>query len=170
MTNPYTITDAAAPKSGAAYNEPSRLSGGLLRIRKVADKPLSTRSAPLAAGEGLGRGEIERQAFAESSTVRANAKEPAMWRWMMIAAAACCIGLPAVQAQAGYPDDRLIVAQRDRERDAQRRDNRRGDQRERRREADRQQRESLTPDEHRDLNRDLERANREIYRKGRDRR
>jgi hypothetical protein len=102
--------------------------------------------------------------------VSANAKEPAVWRWMLIAAAAWCIGLPAAHAQGGYPDDRIVVAQRERDRDAQRRDNRRGEQRERRREADRQQRESLTPDEHRDLNRDLERANREIYRKGRDRR
>ena len=94
-----------------------------------------------------------------------------MGRWVLIAAAACCIGLPTAQAQAALLADRVVVAQRDRgDRDAQRRDNRRGEQRERRREADRQQREYLTPDEHRELNRDLERANREIYRKGRDRR
>ncbi|MGH8635516.1 MAG: hypothetical protein ACREUX_04975 [Burkholderiales bacterium] len=97
-----------------------------------------------------------------------------MWRWLAIAALAWCVGLPAAQAQAGDPDGRLIVAQRDRDRDAQRRDNRRDkrrdEQRERRREADRQQREALTPDEHRELNRDLQRANREIYRQGRERR
>ncbi|MPZ44057.1 MAG: hypothetical protein GEV05_11745 [Betaproteobacteria bacterium] len=97
-----------------------------------------------------------------------------MWRWMAIAALAWCIGLPAAQAQPADRDDPLVVAQRDRDRDAQRRDNRRdnrrGEQRERRREADRQQRESLTPDEHRELNRDLQRANREIYRQGRERR
>jgi hypothetical protein len=97
-----------------------------------------------------------------------------MWRWLAIAALAGCLGLPAARAQSAARDDQLIVAQRDRDRDAQRRDNRRDhrrdSQRERRREADRQQREWLTPDEHRELNRDLQRANREIYREGRERR
>lgn len=40
----------------------------------------------------------------------------------------------------------------------------------RERDTDRDRRERLTPDQRRELHRDLDRANREIYRKGRDRR
>lgn len=128
---------------------------------------------PAAAALGCAAACQERGRVGDNAAT--GAKGPLMTRWPMrswlLTAMLCgCIGLPAAHAQAGYSGDRLIVAQRDRDRDAQRRDNRRNDQRERRREADRQQRDALTPDEHRDLNRDLERANREIYRKGRDRR
>jgi hypothetical protein len=97
-------------------------------------------------------------------------KERSMRRWMIAAALACSVGLPPALAWAERADEPLLVAQRGQDREAQRRDERRDQRRERRREPDRQQREYLTPDEHRELNRDLERANREIYRKGRERR
>jgi hypothetical protein len=94
---------------------------------------------------------------------------------VLIVAAWCVVPAPA-QAQS---DDAAVgwrvFAQRgqdryDDRRSDRRRSDRRDERRERRREADRDQRDSLTPDEHRQLNRDLERANREIYRQGRDRR
>jgi hypothetical protein len=97
-------------------------------------------------------------------------KDRPMWRAIVIAGLAWCLGLPAAPSHAGDSGAAIVVAQRGQEREAQRREGRREEQRERRRESDRPQREYLTPDEHRELNRDLQRANREIYRKGRDRR
>jgi hypothetical protein len=98
-----------------------------------------------------------------------------MWRWMVMAVVLWVAGLPAAQAQYDGRDGWRILVQRGYERQDSRRgerrnDERRNDQREQRRRADRDQREALTPDEHRELNRDLQRANREFYRKGREKR
>ena len=102
-----------------------------------------------------------------------------MWRWMAIAALMWGVCVPAAQAQYDARDGWRILVQRTYDRDDSRRSERREDsrrserrdeRREERRRADRDQRERLTPDEHRELNRDLQRANREFYRKGREKR
>jgi hypothetical protein len=105
----------------------------------------------------------------------ARAKDPAMVRWVAMAALVLGLVAPGAQAQFDVPDSWRSVAQRyDREnaRRGDRREERREDRREDRRRADRDrdQREWLTPDEHRELNRDLQRANREFYRQRRDNR
>jgi hypothetical protein len=96
-----------------------------------------------------------------------------MGRWVVMAALVLGILAPSAQAQFDVPDTLRMVAQRydlDNARRGERREERRDERREERRRADRNQREWLTPDEHRELNRDLQRANREFYRKGRDNR
>ena len=93
-----------------------------------------------------------------------------MWRWMLVAALLWGAALPAAHAQSDAGESWTILAQRAYDRDDARRSERRDDRREERRRADRDPRERLTPDEHRELNRDLQRANREFYRKGRDKR
>jgi hypothetical protein len=97
-----------------------------------------------------------------------------MRRWLLTAILLWCVGMPGAQAESADRDGWRMLAQRSQERDAQRRGDRRDDRREerrdRRRDADREQRQHLTPDERRELNRDLQRANREIYRQGRDKR
>jgi hypothetical protein len=161
MTYSYATSLAAGPSSDVSGNVRARVSHGSTRTN--TGKSESATHAESRAGRIHG-------------APRAGTKAPAMWRLLAVAVLAGCLGLPAVQAHSADRDGRLIVAaQRDRDRDAQRRDNRRDhrrdSQREGRREADRQQRgEWLTPDEHRELNRDLQRANREIYRQGRERR
>jgi hypothetical protein len=101
----------------------------------------------------------------------ARVEEPGMGRWVVTAALLLLgVAAPSAQAQFDVADGWRVVAQRAYERDNGRRGERRDERREERRRADRNQRESLTPDEHRELNRDLQRANREFYRKGKDRR
>lgn len=99
---------------------------------------------------------------------------PPMRRWLLIVALLCGLYVPGTQAESPDREGWRVLAQRSQERDAQRGGNRRDEERERRRErrqeADRQQRQYLTPDERRELNRDLQRANREIYRRGREKR
>jgi hypothetical protein len=161
MTNSYATFLAAGPTSDDSGDVRARVSRG---------------SARTNTGRSGSATHAESRAGRVHGVPRPGTKTPAMWRLLAVAVLAGCLGLPAAQAQSADRDGRLIVAApRDRDRDAQRRDNRRDQrrdsQRERRREADRQQREEwLTPDEHRELNRDLQRANREIYRQGRERR
>jgi hypothetical protein len=161
MTNSYATSLAAGPSSDFSGNVRARVSDGSARTNTGKAESATRADSPACCNHGA---------------PRAATKAPVMWRLLAVAALAGCLGLPAAQAQSADRDGRLVVAaQRDRDRDAQRRDNRRehrrDSQREGRREADRQQRgEWLTPDEHRELNRDLQRANREIYREGRDRR
>lgn len=96
-----------------------------------------------------------------------------MRRWLPVVALLCGLFMPGAQAESLDREGWRLLAQRSQDRDAQRGNYRRDEQRERRerrREADRQERQQLTPDERRELNRDLRRANREIYRQGRDRR
>jgi len=90
------------------------------------------------------------------------------WRWLLLlttlllalpstAAAQYDYGQRGIYAQGGQRGDSADRPDRSRSRD---------DGQARRSERERSQR--MTPDEHRELNRDLQRANREIYRKGRD--
>ena len=85
-----------------------------------------------------------------------------MFRSLLLAAALLAFSPLASQAQSGrWPMDRAWTDQ------GQRQDNQG-----RQRDADRQQqdrRNAMNPDEQRELNRDLQRANREIYRKGKER-
>lgn len=93
----------------------------------------------------------------------------AMRQWLLAALAALVFAPSSVQAQ--YDSRRY---ERSVQQGGQRGD--RGDYREDRRRSREDARRpeydrggSLTPDERRDLNRDLQRANREFYRKGRER-
>jgi hypothetical protein len=111
----------------------------------------------------------ERPRLAGGISPAGTTREPAMGRWLAIAALLWSVCVPA-QAQYDARDSWRILVQRGYERNDSRRGERRDDRREERRRADRDQRERLTPDEHRELNRDLQRANREFYRKGREKR
>ena len=94
-----------------------------------------------------------------------------MWRWVAIGIIGVSLYGPAVQAQSDRQERwEWLYAQRGgSDREDERRRDRRGEERENRRERERPQREMLSPDERRELNRDLQRANREIYRRGRER-
>jgi len=94
--------------------------------------------------------------------------ERSTWRWLLLSAA-LLLALPSnaaaqydfgqrgIYAQGGQRGESADRPDRSRSRDdgqAQR--------------SDRERSQRMTPDEHRELNRDLQRANREIYRKGRE--
>jgi hypothetical protein len=92
-----------------------------------------------------------------------------IWRWLLLSAT-LLLGLPSA-AQAQYDDGRqggyVQGGQRGDSADRPDRSSRNRDDSQARR-SDRERGGSMTPDERRELNRDLQRANREIYRKGRD--
>jgi Ni/Co efflux regulator RcnB len=95
-----------------------------------------------------------------------------MWRWVAIFIIGVSLYMPAVQAQSDRQarEEWVVAQRRDYDRDDERRRDRRSEQREnRRQEQERPRREMLSPDERQELNRDLQRANREIYRRGRER-
>lgn len=92
-----------------------------------------------------------------------------MWRWILLAAALSALSPAQAVAQYGYRHGGSRLEQGSQQGDAPGRQGRRQQEAERR-QPDRDRRETLTPDERRELNRDLQRANREIYRKGRNNR
>jgi len=96
--------------------------------------------------------------------------ERATRRWLIVAlAVSACVWFPA-HAQFD-PGQRGPWMQQGRERGdagANRSDRGRSRESSQGRQNERERGGSMTPDERRELNRDLQRANREIYRKGRD--
>jgi hypothetical protein len=88
---------------------------------------------------------------------------------VVVLTAAACLWLPA---HAQYRPERGVWMQQQGRERADRREQRadrgRGGDRSQGRQSDRERGGSLTPDERRELNRDLQRANREFYRKGRE--
>jgi hypothetical protein len=137
------------------------------------DTSMNTADTIAAQKPSLPRARVSRNGRSRVAGANAAArttKAPAMWRWMAIAALLWGGCMPAAQAQNDARDSSRILVQRASDRDNSRRSERRDDRREERRRADRDPRERLTPDEHRELNRDLQRANREFYRKGREKR
>lgn len=97
----------------------------------------------------------------------------AVRQWILALAAVLVWAPLHVQAQSDFLRQGLSVQQRGERgdrgdyRDDRRRSRDDSQQRQQRQQYDRGG--SLTPDERRDLNRDLQRANREFYRKGRER-
>ena len=86
-----------------------------------------------------------------------------MFRALLLAAGLIAFSPLVSQAQSGHwPVDRAWTEQADR------RDGNRGRQREAGRGSG-DRRNALSPDERRELNRDLQRANQEFYRKGKER-
>ena len=87
-----------------------------------------------------------------------------MFRALLLAVALAMMTPLASQAQSGrWPAERASA-----EHGSQRQGNA-GRQREAGRGGDYDRRNTMSPDERRELNRDLQRANREIYRKGKER-
>lgn len=97
-------------------------------------------------------------------------KESAMWRRTMTAVACACLLTSGAYAQSYYGprDGRGAYTQQGERHAPPSNPPRRGADDRDRYERDQGGRRGLTPDERRELDRDLLRANREIYRKGRD--
>jgi len=94
--------------------------------------------------------------------------ERSMWRWLLLWAA-LLLALPSTAAAQYDHGQRTIYAQSGQRGDsADRPDRSRSRDDGQARRSDRERSQRMTPDEHRELNRDLQRANREIYRKGRE--
>lgn len=118
-----------------------------------------------------GMGHNEREFATAGSGSGAMMIERTLRRWLMVAVAATAwVSLPA-HAQYDYRGVRPAAQQGGPRGDGpdfrSDRDNR-SREASQGRQAERDRGTSLTPDERRDLNRDLQRANREFYRKGRE--